>query len=144
MTAESLTAAVMQQRQTHSAVQRSAHPLRDAAPYKPASGASIQSVALDGVALTDASAYRPLSAFKALEISDILKHDVICCVFANGALFAQKKLWFTVAVSCRNGVPDTSFVDIVGFIRFQRRWADGLVSYTNAPIRGSVRGGGQS
>jgi len=38
------------------------------------------------------SAYRPLSAFKPRETTDILKHDVIFCVFpvAKGVLLVQK------------------------------------------------------
>jgi len=46
------------------------------------------------VSLQNASAYRPLSASKASEITDMPKHDTpfVVCLFpvANGALIVQK------------------------------------------------------
>jgi len=101
------------------------------------------------VQLIGVSAYRPLSAFKSCEITDILKHDTIfaVCLFpaANGAMFEQKKLGFgkvsranvRVKVNCRRSVSNTGFKDVIvtpisAYLAYNSttvRFADALISY---------------
>jgi len=53
-----------------------------------------------------------------------LKWHVICCIanpVANGALFVQRKLGFSVRVGYQSSVPATSFRDVIDFQCFERR-----------------------
>jgi len=53
-----------------------------------------------------------------------LKWHVICCIanpVANGALFVQRKLEFSVKVGYQSSVPVTSFRDVIDFQCFERR-----------------------
>ena len=59
----------------------------------------IASIHVGPVQLTNASAYRPLSAFKTQEITHVVKLDTsfAVCLFAvvHGALLVRKKLGFS-------------------------------------------------
>ena len=89
------------------------------------------------VYLIKASAYRPLSAFKTYKITDIVKHDRsfaagCLCLFpiANGALFVQKELGFSVMVMVRDSVRVRVCRHIGHYKSDSGRYADTLMSYT--------------
>ena len=92
------------------------------------------------------SAYRPLSAFKTYyKITGILKHDAsfAVCLFqaANGALFVQKQLGFSVSVSVASTQrPPVLKMSVVSYVLNAKsgRYADTTSCYATSDSTDSM------